>query len=211
MLNKWKKSKKEDLIGLRISKEFKEFLKEKADKLGISLSELIENDLYDTYKSDGEIIKELIQRRKRERPAYWEELDKSPISREFEEHIAALFTEFVNPIAKRDYKYQPVVLIGMIDHLLSETIKHFNSIPEEHKKMAAYSFLKIGKTLTDSLQLLKAKDKETEREIIETKKEIAEKLIYHLSALAFAKDSYKKIKDELDKIQAELINGLGKK
>jgi hypothetical protein len=211
MLNKWKKSKKGDLIGLRISREFKEFLKEKADKLGVSLSELIENNLYDTYKSDEDIIKRLIKRRKSERPAYWEELDKSPITREFEEHIATLFTKFVNPIAKRDYKYQPVVLIGLIDHLLSETIKHFNSIPEEHKRMAAYSFLKIGKTLTEALPLLRANDKETEKEIIIIKKEIAEKLIYHLSALVFAKDSYNKIKAELDKIQAELIKGLDKK
>lgn len=200
--------KKEDLVSVRISSEFKDFLKDKADKKGVSLSTLIEQNLHDTYQSDKELIKGLINRRKKERPDYWEELDKSPIVREFEEHLATLFTEFVNPISKIDYKYQPVVLLIWLQHFLEETVKHFKAVPEEHKRVAARHFIAIGKALVDAFPMIKAKDNETQMEIIKEKIELAETACYQITAMAFAKDSFTKIKTELEKVQAELLKEL---
>src|SRR3972149_9113250 len=106
-------AKKEDLIIMRVDGEFKTFLKKKAKEKGVSLSKLIEEKLYDTYKTDKEQILDLIARRKQERPKLWAELDKSPIVREFEDYIPSLFTEFVNPLSK-DPRYPPAILIGWI-------------------------------------------------------------------------------------------------
>ena len=208
MLSKWITAKKDELIGLRVSKEFKAFLKKKADDKGVSLTELIENNLFDSYKSDKELIADLIARRKKERPEYWEALNKSPIVREFEEHLATLFTELVNPLKKTDYKYQPVVLLVWFRHFLEETIKHFGSIPEEHKRVAAHHFIAIGEALIEAFPMIKAKDNEIQMEIIKEKIELAEKACYQITAMAFAKDSFTRIKTELEKVQAELLKEL---
>ena len=112
---------KEDIIIMRISKESKAFLKKKAKEKGVSLSKLIEERLDDTYKTDKEQMLSLITRKKQDRPALWAELEKSPIVREFEVFITTLFTEYINPMSK-DVKYQPVVLLGWIQHILKETI-----------------------------------------------------------------------------------------
>lgn len=200
--------KKEDLVSVRISSEFKDFLKDKADKKGVSLSTLIEQNLYESYQSDKELIKGLIDRRKKERPAYWKELDRSPIIREFEEHLATLFTEFVNPLKKTDYKYQPVVLLVWLRHFVGETIKHFGSIPEEHKRLAASYFIAIGETIVEAFPIIKAKDNEIQMEIIKEKIKLAEEACYQITAMVFAKDSYNKIKVELEKVQVELLKGL---
>ncbi len=200
-------AKKEDIIIMRIGKEFKTFLQNKAKEKGVSLSKLIEERLHDTFKQDKELILDLIDKRKQERPVYWKELEKSPIIREFENYIASLFTEFVNPLSK-DPNYQPLIILNWIEHILSLTIKHFDSISEEHKKGAADSFISIGEKLIDGLTSIQATDKETQEYILKRKKEFVEKAIYYYTALAFAKESYHKIKRELEKVNDELIKEL---
>ncbi len=71
-------AKKEEFVGIRISKELKTFLEKKAKKNGISLSRLIDESLLDSFKEDKEFILNNINKRKQERPVYWKELDKSP-------------------------------------------------------------------------------------------------------------------------------------
>lgn len=199
--------KKEDTIVMRIGKEHKTFLQKKAKEMGVSLSKLIEESLHDTFKSDKEQILDLINKRKQERPTYWKTLDKSPIAREFENYIASLFTEFVNPIS-RDPWSQPVVLIGWISDLLQAATKHFDSITEENKRLAADYIIGTGNTLIDGLAYVKSKDKETQERIIEMKRELAEKASYHFTALAFEKESFNTIKRELEKVRNELLKEL---
>lgn len=203
-------AKKEDLIIMRVDGEFKTFLKKKAKEKGVSLSKLIEERLYDTYKTDKEQILDLIAKRKQERPKLWAELDKSPIVREFEDYIPSLFTEFVNPLSK-DPKYQPAILIGWIRHILTQTIKHFDSIDEEYKREAADRFVGIGQILIEAMSHIKSQDKKTQEEIINLKAEFAERAIYHFTALAFAKESYSKSKSEIEKVRNELIQELKRK
>ena len=179
-------------------------MQKKAKEKGISLSKLIEEGLDDTYHSDKDHILDLISRKKGKKPAYWKELNKSPIAREFEDYIATLFTEFVNPISK-DVKHQPVVLLMWLDHILKTTIKHFDSIPEEHKLSAAQSFMRVGKTLVDGLTHLKSKNTATQDEIIKMEKDFIEKAIFYFTSLALAKESYSKIRTELEKVNKELI------
>lgn len=200
-------SKKEDIIIMRIGKEQKAFLQKKAKKMGVSLSRLIEESLHDTFKSDKEQILDLINKRKQERSTYWKTLDESPITRGFENYIASLFTEFVNPIS-RDPWYQPVVLMGWIDNLLRTTTKHFDSITEENKKLAADYIIAAGKTLIDGLAYVESKDKETQEYILDLKREFAEKASYHFTALAFQKESYNTIKRELEKVRDKLVKEL---
>lgn len=205
-------AKKEEFIGIRISKELRTFLDKKAKEKGISLSKLIDEHLIDSFKEDKEFILDSINKRKQERPVFWKELDKSPIIREFEDYIASLYTEFLNPINKAKTDYQPVILLGWINHILCSTIKHFDSIPEEHKKIAAGNFIELlGKALIEGLAYIKSNDKETQGHIIDMKKDLAEKACYHFTALAFAKDPYIKIKTELEKVRNELIKELKEK
>ena len=202
-------AKKEEFVGIRISKEFRAFLEKKAKDKGISLSRLIDESLLDSFKEDKEFILNTINKRKQERPVFWKELEKSPIIREFENYIASLYTEFLNPLNKVKTDYQPVILLGWIDHILSATIKHFDSIPEEYKRTAASDFIEsLGNALTEGIAYIKSNDKETQGHIIDMKKDMAEKACYHFTALAFAKDSYIKIKTELEKVRNELIKEL---
>jgi len=203
-------AKKEELIIMRVDVEFKAFLKKKAKEKGVSLSKLIEERLYDAYKADKEQILDLIAKRKQEKHKLWAELDKSPIVREFEDYIASLFTEFVNPLSK-DPKYQPAILIGWIQHILRQTIKHFDSIDEEYKRAAADRFMGIGQILIEEMSQIKSQDKKTQEEIIYLKAEFAERAIYHFTALAFAKESYSKAKLEIEKVRNELVQELKKK
>jgi hypothetical protein len=202
--------KKEDILIMRIGKEHKAFLQKKAKEMGVSLSKLIEESLHDTFKSDKEQILGLIHKRKQERPTYWKTLDESPIARGFENYIASLFTEFVNPIS-RDPWSQSVVLIAWIDHLLQATIKHFDSITEENKELAADYILMAGKTLIDGLAYVESEDEEVQEHIINMKRELAEKASYHFTALAFEKESYNTIKRELVKVRDKLIKELKEK
>ena len=202
--------KKEDIIIMRVSKESKAFLKKKAKERGVSLSKLIEERLYDTYKTDREQMLSLISKRKQEKPVLWAELEKSPIVREFESYIAALYTEFINPISK-DAKYQPVVLLGWIQHILKETIKHFDSVNEEDRERAAQQFIGVGEILIEGLAHIKSQNKETQEKIIRMKADLAEKASHHITGLAFAKDSYNKIRSELEKVCDEIIKEINKK
>jgi len=198
-------AKKDEFVGIRISKELRTFLEKKAKAKGISLSKLIDENLLDSFKEDKEFILSAISNRKQERPVFWKELDKSPIIREFEEKIACLYTEFLNPRNNSIIDFQPVILLNWISFILNDTIKHFDSISEEIKRDAASSFIvSIGKALIDGLAYIKSNDKETQGHIIDMKKELAEKACYHFTALAFAKDSYIKIKTELEKVHNEL-------
>ncbi|GAX62377.1 post-segregation antitoxin CcdA [Candidatus Scalindua japonica] len=203
-------SKKEDIIVMRIGKEHKAFLQKKAKEMGVSLSKLIEESLHDTFKSDKEQILDFINKRKEERPTYWKTLDESPIARGFENYIVSLFTEFVNPISRNPWS-QPVVLLGWIKQLLEVTIKYFDSIPEENKKMAADYIIMAGKTLIDGFTYVESEDKETQEHIIDMKKELAEKASYHFTALAFEKESYNTIKRELEKVREKLVKELKEK
>ncbi len=208
--NKFSMPKKADIIIMRVGKEHKAFLQKKAKEKGVSLSKLIEKSLHDTFKSDKEQILDLISKRKQERPEYWKALDESPIVRGFENYIASLYTEFVNPIS-RDPGSQAVVLMGWVNQLLEVTIKHFDSISEENKKLAADYILMAGKTLIDGFAYVESEDDKVQEHIIDMKREFAEKASYHLSALAFEKESYSTIKRELEKVRDKLINELNEK
>jgi len=70
-------AKKTEFIGVRVSKELRASLEKKAEEQGISLSRFVEEGLHDTYRSDKEIMLNLIAKRKQERPEYWKELEKS--------------------------------------------------------------------------------------------------------------------------------------
>ncbi len=198
-------AKKTEFIGVRVSKELRASLEKKAEEEGMSLSKFVEQGLHDTYRSDKDIILNLIAKRKQERPEYWKELEKSPIVREFEDYIGTLFTEFVNPGCK-DPKQQPVILLYWIEHILRSTIKHFDSVPEAQKVEAARHFItSVGEALVDGLTHIKSKNKKTQKELIEIEKDFVEKACFHFTSLTLAKESYNNIVAELKKVQAELM------
>ena len=204
-------AKKEEFIGIRISKELRTFLEKKAKEKGLSLSKLIDERLIDSFKEDKEFILSTINKRKQEKPVFWKELDKSPIVRAFEDLIAALYTEFLNPLNKTKPDLQPVALLGWIHQILSDVIRHFDSISEDQRRFAADTLISVGEVLIDGFVFIKSSDKETQEHIIDMKKNLVEKACYHFTALTFAKDSYNKIKTELEKIRNELIKELKEK
>lgn len=197
-------AKKEEFIGIRVTKELRASLEKKAKEKGMSLSRFIQEGLDDTYHSDKERILGLINKKKQERPEYWKELDKSPITREFEDFIGTMFTEFVNPVS-RDPKHQPVILIYWIEHLLNSVIKHFDSVPEAHKVEAAHFFIdSIGGTLIEGLKHIKSKNNKTQSKLIDLESNFVEKVCFHFTSRALAKESYEAMKKEIEKVHTDI-------
>lgn len=206
----WSKVKKEELIGIRVSKEFKAHLQKKAKEKGVSLTDVIEERLYDTFDSDKERIEFLISERKKERPEFWKEIDKSPVNREVEKHLVELYTEYMNPIGQ-NINHLPLQLITFLCMALNGTIKHFDSLKDDYKYNVARRYLDICNSVIDAFPHFKSKDIEEQKQIIQEMRDVAEKICYAMSAMAFNKEAYNTIKGKLEEIQKELLKDLKQK
>jgi gas vesicle protein len=206
----WSKVKKEELIGIRVSKEFKAHLQKKAKEKGVSLTEVIEERLYDTFDSDKERIQFLISERKKQKPEFWKCIDQSPINREVEKHLVELYTEYMNPIGQ-NIDHLPLQLITFICLALNGTLKHFDSLKDDYKYNVARRYFDICSKIIDSFPNLKSNNKEEQEQIIHDMRDMAEKICYTMSAMAFNKDAYNTIKKKLDELQTELLKDLKQK
>ena len=205
-------SRKDETIIMRVSKEFKTFLKKRAKEKGTSVTGLLE-EFYDPYNDDKKKIQEMIKERKNQQPELWKELDKSPIARNIEEYMISLYCEYLDPIGGIAHKIElhPAQLIQFVKMPLEETIRHFDTISEEEKHKAANHYIKLCKRIIDYIPSFKAKETEDQKYIIEELVDTADKLCYQLSAMAFDKDAYNTIKEQLHKVQNKLICELKEK
>jgi hypothetical protein len=205
---------KEEFIGIRVSREFKKFIQGEAKRKGMSLSEYIESHTDDNFKLTRKHTEDLLERAKEDLPAFWSEAEKSQVTKEFEKMIPLMISDFLNPMNCTNPALHPAFMLMYIPLLVKNTIVHIDSIEDEHKWQAMNEYLSAGKIIAENLNKLKVKDKEEQKSIISTIKDMIETFAFSFTSIAFEKDSFLKIKEQLDKVEKTLhkdIEGKGKK
>ncbi|MEW6739795.1 MAG: hypothetical protein ACOYU2_04305 [Nitrospirota bacterium] len=201
---------KDEFIGIRVSKEFKKLVQGEAKRKGVSLSEYIEKHSDYSFKLTKQHIKTLLERTKEDLPTFWSEADKYRITKEFEDFILMVTTDFLMPINTGKPSLHPVHMLTFIPMILKNTIVNIDAVDDEYKLMAARKFLNAGQILAENLNKLKTKDSEQQKHIISEMKNIIETFVFYFTSMAFEKDAFVKIKAELDKTEKTLIKDIDK-
>ena len=202
---------KEEFIGIRVSREFKKFIQGEAKRKGMSLAEYIEGfHGGEGFKLTRKHFEDLLERAKEDLPTFWGEAEKSQIIKEFEEFIPLVVSDFLNPMNQKDFNLHPAFMLMFIPLLVKNTIVHVDSIEDEHKSRAVEHYLSAGKIIAENLNKLKVKDKEEQKHIISKMKDMIETFAFSFTSMAFEKDSFVKIKAELDKTEKTLLNDIEK-
>jgi hypothetical protein len=201
---------KDDFIGIRVSKGFKKFLLGEAKRKGMSLSEYIEFHTDDNFKLTKKHLESLLERAKEDLPDFWSEAEKYQIVKEFEKIIPMMATDFLNPIKRTLPSLLPAFMLLYIPLLVKNTIVHIDAINEEHKSQAIHNYLSAGKIIAENLNKLKIRDSEEQKVIISAMKDMMETFAFSFTSMAFEKDSFVKIKVELDKTEKTLLHDIEK-
>lgn len=196
---------KDEFIGIRVSKEFKKYLQRESKRKGMSLSEYIEGHAEDNFKDTKKHIQNLVERAKEERPAFWEEAEKTQITKELERLVPEIVSDILHPLNSTQPYYHPVLMLSFIPRMIKSTITNLDSVHDEYKLMAASQFLHAGQILAENINKIKSKDKEEQEKIISELKNIIESFVFYFTSMAFAKDSFVAIKNELDKTEKVLL------
>jgi tRNA/tmRNA/rRNA uracil-C5-methylase (TrmA/RlmC/RlmD family) len=198
-------------IGARVTKEFKKFLQGECKRKGVSLSKYIAMHSDDNFKLSKEHIKTLMERTKEDLPTFWSEAEKSQITKEFERFLLEATTDFINPTHRTDPYRHPAFILYQLGKVIGNTIVHIDSIIDEHKMQAVNNYLDVANSIAQNLNKLKSNDKEEQKVIITTLKNIIETYAFNFASMAFKKDSFVKIKAELDKIEKTLLDEVKEK
>jgi hypothetical protein len=196
---------KDTTIGIRVSKEYKAYIQKEAKRRGMSLTEFIQSHTEDEFRETKRNIQSLIERAKEQRQAYWSEAEKAQITKEFEKFVPEIVSDFIHPLG-HDPHFHPINMLLSISGILKDTIMNLDSLEEENKKYAFIRFLDMGKIIADNLNKFKSDDKEVQKVIVSQLKQLIEAFVFYFTSMVFAKDSFVKIKDELDKTEKILIN-----
>lgn len=205
---------KDEFIGMRVSKEFKKFIQGEAQRKGLSLSEYIESHTDDNFKLTRKHLQDLLERAKEDLPTFWSEAEKYQITKVFERFIPDMATDFLNPINRANPTFHPAFMLMYVSMLVKDTIAYIDSIEDDHKRHAMVNYLSAGKSIAENLNKFKVKDKEEQKFLISEMKDMIETFAFSFTSMAFEKDSFLKIKQELDKVEKTLhkgIEGKGKK
>ena len=120
---------KEEFIGIRVSKEFKKFIQGEAKRKGMSLSEYIESHTDDNFKLTKKHFESLLERAKEDLPTFWSEAEKYRITKEFEEIIPGMVSDFLNPMNRTNPALHPAFMLMYAHILLNRTIVHIDCLP----------------------------------------------------------------------------------
>ena len=192
---------KDEFIGLRVTKEFKKFIQREAKRKGVSLSEYIEEHTDDNFKLTRKHFETLLERAKEDLPSFWIEAEKYQITKEFEKFIPLLVSDFLNPVNRTRPRFHPAAMLLSIPQIMKNTIVHLDTIDDEYKSQAVGHFLSAAQIIAENLNKLKTPDDEREKNIVSDLKNVIETFAFYFTSMAFEKDSFVKIKAELDKVE----------
>lgn len=202
---------KDEFIGIRVTKEFKKFIQREAKRKGISLSEYIEGfHADDNFKLTRKHFQSLLERAKEDLPSFWKVAGKSRITKEFEELIPLMVSDFLNPMNRTNPGLHPAFILHCIPLFLRNTIVHIDSIDDEYRLQAVEEFLSSARIVAENLNKLKVGNKEEQKHIVSELKNIIESFVFYFTSMAFAKDSFVAIKKELDKTEKILLDEINK-
>lgn len=200
---------KDQFIGIRISKESKKLLQQEAKRKGMSLSEYLETTSTDKFEDTKKHIQDLIARAKADRPEFWEEAEKSQILREYESLMPNIVSDLLNPLG-HDPHHHAVLMMNFIPLAMRNCVVNLDTVHSDWKRQASSKLIDASKLLAENLNKLQGKDKEEQIEVIKEIKQLIESFAFSFTSLAFAKDSFLKIKGELDKTEKSLLGDLEK-
>ena len=172
----------------------------------MSLSEYIEYHTDDNFKLTKKHFEDLLERAKEDLPTFWSEAEESQITKNFEGLIPSLIADFLNPINRTNPKLHPAFILMYVHLILRGTIVHIDTVDDEYKMQAVEQFLTAAKVLAENLNKLKTSDKEEQKHIISELKNIIESFAFYFTSMAFSKESFVKIKEELDKTEKILLS-----
>jgi predicted HicB family RNase H-like nuclease len=201
---------KDEFIGIRVSKEFKRLLQREAKRKGMSLSEYLETTSTDKFEDTKKHIQELIARAKEDRPAFWQEAEKSQILREYETLMPNILSDLLNPLG-HDPHHHALLMMNFIPLATRSCVVNLDSVHDDYKGQAASKLIMTSKIVAENLNKLHGKDKEEQINIIKEIKQLIESFAFSFTSLAFAKDSFVKIKEELDKTEKVLLEDVQKR
>lgn len=199
---------KDEFIGIRVSKELKDRLKKEAKEKGLTLARYLETYVKGDFLESKYITESLISDSKEKRPEYWDEARKSGLIKDLEWYIPVLVSDFVSP--KGHVSGLPLHMSYLIGDLYKAVVNNMDSVDEFHKGDVSLYALRVGRMLADNLNKLKSQEREFQKKIIREIKAIAETFIFYLASMAFEKDSFFKLKKELDRIEKSLIDEIDK-
>lgn len=197
--------KKDDFIGIRISKELKQKFQKEAKKQGLTLSEYFESCVKGQFLESKYAVQSMIAEAKEKRPEYWEKTQKTPLTRDLEHLIPILVSDFVIPPSANP-DGMPVHISYLIGHLVKSVLNNIDTV--KYKGEVCSNAVRIGKYIADNVGRLKAGDRTEQERIIKDLKEVIETFVFNFTSMAFAKDSFLTIKAELEKTEKILLEGI---
>jgi hypothetical protein len=201
--------RKDDFIGIRISKELKQEFQKEAKKQGVTLSEYFESCVKGQFWESKFAVQSMIAEAQEKNPEFWKKAKKMGLVRELEHQIPMFVSDFVMPQSKQPDAI-PLHMGYLIWDLVRALVNNIDGVPDFYKGATSSQILEIGKSIADNVSKLKSKEKEEQKKIIEDLKEIIETFVFGFTSMAFAKDSFLKINAELEKTKTILLNELKK-
>ena len=204
---------KDDILSLRVDKEFKKHLQREAKRKGVSLAKYIELHFEDNFRDTKSLVHMLIENAKDERPEYWKQLEGNPILRKLEFFGEAYLTDFLHPMGSGDYEptRHGLFMLERIMYLIGDTANLFETIDEKYRQDAAENYFGMVEAVAKNLNKFKSAEPDTQKYIISAIKELIELLSFNFTSSAFAKESFVKIKEELDKTEKILLREIEEK
>jgi hypothetical protein len=198
--------RKDDFIGIRISKELKERFQKEAKKQGLTLSEYFESCVKGQFLESKYAVQSMIAEAQEKNPEFWKKAKKAALVRDLEHLIPILVSDFVMP--QGDPNGIPLHMTYLIQDLVISVLNSVDSVTNLYRGATCSYALGIGKSIADNVSKLKSKDKEEQKRIIEELKEVIETFVFGFTSMAFAKDSFLTIKAELEKTEKILLEDI---
>ncbi len=199
---------KDEFIGIRVSKEFKDRLKKSASNKGVSIAQYIESSLYGDLEVPKRIVESMIVTSKENNPKYWKQAEKSAFLRNLEWQLPMMVSDYISP--QGNPRQNSVQMAYYITDMYKTILNNIEYEEDINKQIISSFAIESGKHLANDIGKLKVKNKEDQEIIIKQIKEVLDTFIFNFTAMGFAKNSYEIIKKELDKTEKQILNQISK-
>jgi hypothetical protein len=203
------KTKKDALIGIRISKSLKERFQREARKQGLSLSEYFTSFIEGQFWESKYAVESMITEAQEKDPKYWEKARKAALIRELEYQLPMVVSDFVSPSAT-DPNGLPLHMTYLIEDLVRAVFNNIDTVSPDYRGAVSGYALEMGKLIADNMGKFKAEDNEGQKRIIKDLRELIESFAFNFTSMAFAKESFQKIQSELEKTERILLQNIKK-
>ena len=203
------KTKKDDFIGIRISKDLKERFQKEAKKQGLTLSEYFESCVRGQFGESKYAVQSMIEEAHEKKPDYWEKARKAALIREIEYLLPIFVSDFVMPQGA-DPHGVVLLMIHSIKDFMRAVVNNIDTVSPMYQGAVSQDALEMGRMVADNIGKFKAEDSDDQKTLIKNLKELIESFVFNFTSMAFAKESFLKIQSELEKTEKILLQNIKK-